>query len=471
MTALSSNLTGSPALAAADTRQPRRRQSRYVRALCGAWLLAGIATFACAAILIGYAVGYERLYQPWPNGPSTHPFTALALFFLALGTLVRRPFRESSLSTTAYAVALAIGVLRLIEIQWGSDTLSVIGLFHDVLAQHRLSGFPITFGWNTAVAVVAAGIAGLLQTGRRPALSQISALIALAPPMVSIVGFSYGLHAFYGAMSLYTTLILITICAAMLMSTANRAIVRMILSNFTAGKMARQILLAVLIVPFAGGMLVVKLSNADNDGPVAWLVVCVALGNIAVAVRALMEVEALDKMRRKQERTTQFEVGHDPLTKLANRKLFDSAAMHEFARSRRFGATLSFVMFDVDRFKEINDKFGHQIGDQVLATVGRIFFNSRRESDVVGRYGGEEFVAFLPDTNLDGAVHWAEKLRTAIASAIFRDATDHPFSVTISAGVAVKSLIDNSFEVILNRADQAMYAAKAAGRNRTCTAP
>jgi diguanylate cyclase (GGDEF)-like protein len=404
-------------------------------------------------------------------GPSTHPFTAVALALLALGTLIRRPLRRSRIATVLYFIALSIGVLRIIEIWSGWRILEDVRLFADVLDQHRLSGSPIIFSWNTAVAVVVAATAGLSRTVRRPLLSQVLAITALAPPLVSVVGYTYGLHAFYGQMSIYTTLILIDICAALLMSVAHRAVVRMVLSNYTAGKMARQMLLAVIIIPFAGGLLVVRMSNLTNDVPVALLVVCVALGNIAVTVRVLMEVEKLDRVRRQRERSSEFEAAHDPLTTLANRRFFELACNNEFARSRRFGTKLSLIMFDIDHFKSVNDKFGHAIGDQVISSVGRVLSHTCREVDVVSRYGGEEFVALLPEISQDGAFTCAERLRCEVGSVIHHDVAGNAFSVTVSAGVAEKRTTDANTEMIVKRADLAMYAAKAAGRNRTCTAP
>ncbi len=302
-------------------------------------------------------------------------------------------------------------------------------------------------------------------------LSQILAIVAFAPPMVSVVGYSYGLHRFYGAMSIYTTAILIVICAAILMSTAHRAFVGMALNNYTAGRIARRLLLAVMIIPFAGGMLVVRLSPLDNDAPIALLVVCVALANIAITFRAMIEVEKLDRKRRQNERISEFDATHDPLTGLANRRFFSSVATHEFARAQRFESKLSLVMFDIDYFKMVNDKFGHQTGDRVLVRISRLLSRTCRNVDVVGRYGGEEFVALLPETSVDGAFHWAEKLRSAVQSETIPDAVGNSFSVTISAGVAERSATDGKFEEVVRRADQAMYAAKAAGRNRTCVAP
>ena len=459
-------LMAAPTIAAVP-RRPKRRSAQS-RSLKIAWFLSCLVAVACAAILLlGYAAGYERLYQPWPNGPGTHPLAASAIGLLALGTLSKRPFRRSRLSTVAFFIALWIGLLRMTDLVGGLHMTEHIALFPNVLAEHQRSGFPITFGWNTALALSVAATAGLSQAVRRPTLSQILAIAALAPPVVSAVGYSYGLLNFYGSMSLYSTLLLIAICTAILMSTAHRAFVSVALNNHTAGRLLRHLLLAVLALPLAGGLFVLRMSQ--DEVPVALLVVCVMLGNVAVALFAMMQVEKLDRARRQRERISMFDAAHDPLTALANRRFFFLAAAREFARAQRYGSKLSVCIFDIDHFKVVNDEFGHAVGDRVLARMGAIVSRSGRAVDIVARYGGEEFVALLPETTEDGAFHWAEKLRLAFKSEIFRDMAGNPFLLTLSAGVSEQRATDDKFEATMHRADKALYAAKNAGRNRTCT--
>ena len=446
--------------------------SRQSRALQVASVLSRSIIVVCVVILVvGYGAGYERVFQPWPGGPSTHPITALALAFLALGIYFHHPIGKSWRSTAAFAVAFFIGLMRISDVLWDWHVLDHITPFSGELARLSLNGSAITFGWNTAVAVVMAGLAGILQRFERPVVSQIFSLVALSPPLVSGVGYSYGLRGFYGAMSIYTTLILLGVCIGILLSTAHRGFMSMALNNYTAGKIARRVILAILLVPYASGMLIVHLnSESENDRSVALLVVIVALGNAAVAVYTLFEVERLDRMRRGRERADRLGATHDPLTGLANRRLFEAIAGREFARSKRLGSKLCVVMIDVDHFKGLNDKFGHQVGDRVLARVGQVLSGFSRGADTVGRYGGEEFIALLPDTGVDGALDWSEKLRTAIASANISDKAGRIFVVTVSNGVAESIPTDDNFAPVVDRADQAMYAAKAAGRNRTCKA-
>lgn len=151
----------------------------------------------------------------------------------------------------------------------------------------------------------------------------------------------------------------------------------------------------------------------------------------------------------------------DHLTGLANRMRLDAVLEQESARSKRHGGSFSLILLDIDMFKRVNDAFGHQFGDRVLIEVGHILEKNVRPYDVVGRWGGEEFLIVCSNTNLDGATAIAEKLRTAMAQ--------HAFEVvgsrTASFGVSM-FISGESFEETLGRADAALYRAKKNGRNR-----
>ena len=123
-----------------------------------------------------------------------------------------------------------------------------------------------------------------------------------------------------------------------------------------------------------------------------------------------------------------MEATRDPLTMLANWRLFEEVAAREFTRSKRSGSKYSVVIIDVDHFKAVNDKFGHQVGDRALARIGQVLSSSCRGADTVGRFGGEEFVALLPDTDVECALEWSEKVRTAIASASVSDDVGNVFA-------------------------------------------
>jgi two-component system cell cycle response regulator len=157
----------------------------------------------------------------------------------------------------------------------------------------------------------------------------------------------------------------------------------------------------------------------------------------------------------------------DALTGLMNRRAFVSAMGSELARSVRHGYSLSFVLLDIDLFKQINDKRGHASGDRVLASMGAVLREHLRASDLVARWGGEEFVAAFTSTDLAHARIGAERLRTRIEQMTVDDAAGVRIPVTASLGLATLRA-GESLEQLMTRADRAMYAAKAAGRNRVC---
>ncbi|HXU02956.1 MAG TPA: diguanylate cyclase [Polyangia bacterium] len=160
----------------------------------------------------------------------------------------------------------------------------------------------------------------------------------------------------------------------------------------------------------------------------------------------------------------------DPLTGLMNRRAFSAAAMREVERANRYKSPLTMLMFDVDRFKLINDKRGHTTGDAVLAAIGKLLGAQLRKLDFVGRWGGEEFTVALPSTDLEGGTIVAERIRAAIAAMTVKDASRDLVPVTASIGVATYQEGD-TVDTLVDRADRAMYVAKTSGRDRVSVAP
>jgi diguanylate cyclase (GGDEF)-like protein len=153
----------------------------------------------------------------------------------------------------------------------------------------------------------------------------------------------------------------------------------------------------------------------------------------------------------------------DPLTGLGNRRRFDQELARRFAQWRRAGTPLSLVLVDVDHFKRVNDEHGHAAGDAVLHDVAQVLAECVREMDVVARYGGEEFGMILPGTTLAEAKPVAERVRGAIAGRTFQYG-GHELLITVSAGLA-EAMLTNDMEVLVARADAALYSAKDGGRD------
>ena len=159
----------------------------------------------------------------------------------------------------------------------------------------------------------------------------------------------------------------------------------------------------------------------------------------------------------------------DALTGLLDRRAFVAEADRHLRLAGRRDSSLALMYVDLDRFKQINDRFGHAVGDATLRAFAHIVLTNVREVDVVARIGGEEFVILLVDTTLEGARLVAERIRTRTRG-IDVDGLPANYQVTVSAGVAASSA-DENLDAFMSRADAALYEAKAAGRDCIREAP
>ena len=155
----------------------------------------------------------------------------------------------------------------------------------------------------------------------------------------------------------------------------------------------------------------------------------------------------------------------DELTGLYNRRGLMSLGQNEVERSLRFGHPISVLMFDVDNFKQINDRYDYRTGDRVLYLLAKRCRQRLRSVDIAGRYGGDEFVIVLPETPMEAAIQAAERLRFSVASEVFTTKAG-TFGISISVGVAILAPPQDSFEQVLEQAGAALHKAKLAGKNR-----
>jgi diguanylate cyclase (GGDEF)-like protein len=158
----------------------------------------------------------------------------------------------------------------------------------------------------------------------------------------------------------------------------------------------------------------------------------------------------------------------DPLTGLSNHREFFRLLREETQRSQRYRHPLSLLMIDLDYFKRVNDTYGHPAGDRVLCAVAGIIRRELRQVDHVARYGGEEFAVILPETAVSEALAIASRIRQAVAARPLAISEGEGVELTISIGLAVFPDDAAAEEGLVEQADQALYAAKAAGRNRVC---
>jgi diguanylate cyclase (GGDEF)-like protein len=172
-------------------------------------------------------------------------------------------------------------------------------------------------------------------------------------------------------------------------------------------------------------------------------------------------IEGKEELLRQLEEENRY----DALTGLANRRHLESILRQEHYRSRRFGHPLALIIADIDRFKHINDTWGHLLGDEVLARIANLLREGLRATDLVARYGGEEFVVLLPETEGATAAETCERLRASVAEHAWHE-LDKDLTVTMSFGVCDNQ--QDTYTEMLKRADEAMYLAKLNGRDRVC---
>jgi len=157
---------------------------------------------------------------------------------------------------------------------------------------------------------------------------------------------------------------------------------------------------------------------------------------------------------------------HDGLTGLKNRRYIEEALEREVAGAKRYATDLSFCMMDLDRFKIINDTYGHAAGDRVLKEVARTITASFRQNDIFGRYGGEEFVVILPNTRIESARNVCERFREKVAQLVLKYDT-YQLQTSISIGLTSYNRAENQSPAdLILKADKALYRAKDQGRNR-----
>ncbi|HIP43626.1 MAG TPA: diguanylate cyclase [Aquifex aeolicus] len=185
-------------------------------------------------------------------------------------------------------------------------------------------------------------------------------------------------------------------------------------------------------------------------------------------VSILKMMESLEKLLLKTTREKiHYEIMAltDSLTKLYNRRIFIEVAEKELSRASKFGDSFSIILLDIDNFKKINDTYGHDVGDIVLRTVAEVLKKNVRKMDMVVRWGGEEFIVMLPNTNLKNAVKVAEKLRKLIERTKMKLPSGEVINITVSVGVS-SFKGQRSLDEIIKEADIALYTAKSRGKNR-----
>jgi len=194
------------------------------------------------------------------------------------------------------------------------------------------------------------------------------------------------------------------------------------------------------------------------------------IGMLFAVILLLFKVKSLIKHLSASRDELERQALTDPMTKLYNRRYLAEITHHMLGLMRRNQSKLAVIMLDIDKFKNVNDTYGHQVGDDVIIKLSETLQAFTRKSDVVCRLGGEEFLVLLPETGMDGAMLKAETLREEVEKLCLKLSGDIELRFTISSGVSEVLMDEENFELAMNRADNALYEAKESGRNKVCQA-
>jgi len=211
-------------------------------------------------------------------------------------------------------------------------------------------------------------------------------------------------------------------------------------------------------------------SETDVAERTAWVVGATVLliGGLLIAFFSWQAGRIGRRIVHNEEELAQL-ASHDSLTGLYTRRMFHEYLDEELDRSIRFTHPLSLLLVDIDHFKQVNDTYGHQAGDAVLQELSMRLVGEAREIDHVCRYGGEELALILPETNVEGAELFANRLKSIVSALSFDTSDDQTISITISIGVASYPMHAGTNTALISAADSALFDAKEGGRNRVCT--
>ena len=222
----------------------------------------------------------------------------------------------------------------------------------------------------------------------------------------------------------------------------------------------RVLLLLHAFVLFLQGIVILVQTLAAQDSDTQYLFNIVLLSHLVLTVATALVLPLLHMMNQKHQ--WQKLANLDELTGLPTRRAFVQKAAKSLSADDK--ACHSLLMVDIDHFKQVNDKFGHTFGDEVLNRVGKMLAEGLRQTDIVGRMGGEEFAILLPGVSTERAQGVADRLRQKVAALQFKQGTEQ-VNITVSIGIAVSHEVLYNWEHLYSQADQALYSAKREGRN------
>lgn len=442
-----------------------------------------VTTLVGLIILAGWSFHVNLVKRLLPDIVDMNANSALELTLLGAGlwlsTLRTRRRFFANLGRASATAAGAIAAATLVEYacgyELGIDKFVVAGLQPESL--HSASANQMSLATALSVFMLAAAL--LLLPSRRILtryVVQILVLTSLLVATLALVGYAYGFESLYddgtySFMAVDTAATLLLLCVGLLYTRADFEIMAPVRSTYMGGLLARKMLPAILGIPLLLGWVRLGGQHFGEYGlefgvtihTITTIVAFAAL--VWCTARSMNAMDSQREMARKAEREMRVLSEVDPLTGALNRRSLHERMEREWSFSLRHQQPLSAIMVDIDFFKQVNDTRGHAEGDAILQTVARILLEQCRPSDLVCRYGGDEFCLLMRDTNEAGATTLAERLRAALSEHHLRG-SGQSLPLSGSFGVAERTEDISSAARLIEQADQALLAAKQAGRNR-----
>lgn len=452
-------------------------------------LAATFVTSVGVIVLVGWSLGVEVLLRISPLLPAMNPMTALAFVLCGFALALLResrltPARRHVAQMLGLAVVL-IGTTKVVHLLTGNAFWIDHLLFAGEIEEQSGRGLG-GMAPNTAVNFVLFGLAltyfgGSSRLSHR--LSQASSTAGTILAMLPLIGYLYGADMLRGfgsliPMALHTAVSFVVLGTGLLIAPGTQAI-KLVSRADQGGRLVRQFFPATVIIILALGYFRLEGQRAGWYGTEMGAALMAAAAIVALAGllwfnaslisrsdRRRLSVEAAlhvsEGALRAANEALALQVRTDSLTGVSNRMALDEELERALQNLHRYETEIfSVLMIDVDHFKRYNDSFGHIAGDDVLREVARLLKTTCRTTDVVGRYGGEEFGVILTHTGAGGARGMAERLRRVIEE---HDWPDAPITVSIGIGTAYAAT--RRVEDVLHEADVALYIAKQEGRNR-----
>lgn len=423
-----------------------------------------LAGVMAVTVLMGWAFSSEVLTSIAPGLVSMKANTAVAFLLLA-GALHCASMRQRGRCRQVLSSGAAVlGILTLTQYIFDINFHIDEALFRDPAP----SLYPGRMAPTTAASFVLLGTAMLLPRFKTADyIKEGMALIVALSSMFAIVGYLYGVPAFYGAvnlaspgMALHTGVGVLLLALGFLFVERETGFVRVFEGPSIASMVARYMVPFAVLVPVVLGAIFIR-SRWNLSHP--HLVMALSVVSDIVLLVFLIWTLAFMIQRVESERAlVQQQAETDRLTGIYNRRYFETSLESEVQRARRYGSPLSLLLIDVDRFKELNDRHGHLIGDRVLKRLVRECKFNLRTSDVFCRYGGEEFAIIAPETSGQTGATLARRVRKGVEAMRLDYLAE---KVTISIGIAAWDQSFATNDDFIAAADAALYIAKKAGRN------